>query len=132
MYGGTGADILRGGSGADTMAGGAGLDVFVFGKTSDSGTTAGGIDTINFFTVGAGFINRIDLSEIDAIASTAGNDAFTFIEGRAFTAEGQVRIQQSGSATYITLNTSGTGGADMKICLTNFDGGLLVSGDFIL
>ena len=43
-----------------------------------------------------------------------------------------MRIQQSGSATYITLNTSGTGGADMKICLTNFDGGLLVSGDFIL
>ena len=43
-----------------------------------------------------------------------------------------MRIQQSGSATYITLNTSGTGGADMKICLTNVDGGLLVSGDFIL
>ena len=135
LFGGNGADVIRGGAGADTMAGGAAEDVFVFAKTADSGTVSGSIDNINYFTVSSAqgvYLDRIDLSEIDAIASTPGDDAFTFIGTRAFTAEGQVRVQQSGASTYVVLNTAGTSGGEMKICLTNFDATSLQSVDFIL
>ncbi|MFN0193083.1 MAG: hypothetical protein ACKVP5_14090 [Aestuariivirga sp.] len=69
---------------------------------------------------------------IDAQAGAAGAQAFTFIAGAAFTAEGQVRAVQSGAHTVIEINTTGVGVADMTIQLSNFAVANLTAADFIL
>ncbi|MFN0192767.1 MAG: hypothetical protein ACKVP5_12480 [Aestuariivirga sp.] len=131
-----GADLLEGGLGADLMSGGAAGDRFIFRALAESGTSAATRDVITDFTVnpalGASVIDRIDLNVIDAQDGTAGNQAFTFIAGADFTAEGQVRAFQSGSDTIVEINTIGTAGADMTIQLSNFTATNLTAADFIL
>ncbi len=67
-------DRILGNARADNLTGGGGRDSFVFIFASDSRTTE--IDTITDFLRGT---DLIDLSAIDAISGTAGNDAFTFV-----------------------------------------------------
>jgi Ca2+-binding RTX toxin-like protein len=127
-------DLLVGGLGRDRMAGGFGNDRFDFNAVNDSpdGT---GRDIIDGFTVslpGPGFLDRIDLFNIDARGGIAGNQAFTFIGGGAFTGEGQIRALQSGLNTVLHINTAGPGGAEMQITLTNFTAGNLGAEDFVL
>jgi Ca2+-binding RTX toxin-like protein len=111
MDGGGGADTLDGGGGVDRMTGGAGADVFYYSAISDS--TSGARDVITDF--GAG--DKIDLSSIDAKLHTAGGQDFTFIGTKAFTAEGQIRFAVSDGHTFVQVNTSGAGGAEMVIDL---------------
>ena len=135
LYGGAGADTIRGGTGADFMEGGAANDVFVFRTLDDSGTASGEIDRIalfSFFGERTGAPDRIDVSKIDAIAGTDANDAFTFIGSADFTAEGQIRAEQVKEQTYLWVNTTGPGGAEMKIWLTDYDADLLTAAHFIL
>lgn len=88
LDGGGGRDRLKGGAGADLLTGGAGADRFVF-RALDGVT-----DRILDFDGAAG--DRIVLRGIDADASTAADDAFAFIGDAAFSAAGQLRIEQSG------------------------------------
>ena len=136
LHGGGGADKLTGGRGTDMLFGGAGRDRFAFDRVQDSGTQLAARDTIADFTVkpakSAAFIDRIDLSAIDARADTAGNQAFTFIGNTSFTADGQINAVQSGSDTVININTSSAPGAEMKITLLNFTATDLQAVDFIL
>lgn len=135
LFGGAGADTIRGGTGADIMEGGSANDVFVFRTLGDSGTVSGEIDRIDLFSfdaAGFGSIDRIDISKIDAIAGTDANDAFVFIGTAAFTAEGQVRVEQESGESFVWLNTTGSGGAEMKIWLSTFDADLLTAEQFIL
>jgi Ca2+-binding RTX toxin-like protein len=69
ISGGSGTDTITGGAGQDAMAGGANADVFVFSALSDSPQAS--YDTITDFSG-----DKIDLSAIDADATTAGNQAF--------------------------------------------------------
>jgi Ca2+-binding RTX toxin-like protein len=135
LDGGASADLLEGGLGADTMTGGAASDRFIFRNVTESGTTAATRDIITDFTVNlaasTAFVDRIDLNVIDAQAGTAGNQAFTFINGN-FTAEGQVRAVQSGAHTIIEVNTTGASGAEMSIQLSNFTATSLTAADFVL
>ncbi|MBD2494260.1 M10 family metallopeptidase C-terminal domain-containing protein [Nostoc sp. FACHB-280] len=91
LYGGFGNDILIGGSGKDTLYGDAGNDIFQYDLASDS--QPGSLRDIIKDFVGNGDLagDRIDLSRIDANVSISGNQAFTFIGTRAFTAAGQIR-----------------------------------------
>ncbi|MFN0192768.1 MAG: hypothetical protein ACKVP5_12485 [Aestuariivirga sp.] len=136
MNGAAGNDLLEGGLGRDTMIGGGGSDRFIFRAIAESGAAAATRDIISGFTVnpaaGAAFVDRIDLGVIDAQAGTAGAQAFTFIAGAAFTAEGQVRAVQSGAHTVIEINTAGVGVANMTIQLSNFTATNLTAADFIL
>jgi Ca2+-binding RTX toxin-like protein len=88
LDGGLGNDILYGGAGADALIGGLGADSFRYNSVNDS--PAGiGMDILIDFQGGVG--DQINLSTIDANALVAGNQAFTYIGGAAFTAAGQLR-----------------------------------------
>jgi Ca2+-binding RTX toxin-like protein len=76
LRGGGGNDTLIGGDGADTVTGGAGADTFVFNNLSELGLGASA-DRIVDFT--AASLDKIDLSQIDADANVAGDQAFTFL-----------------------------------------------------
>jgi len=118
LNGGDGDDLLLGGSGRDVMSGNLGHDVFVFGAVSETGTTATTRDIIRDFSKGN---DLIDLSAIDANLSTAGDQAFTFIDDDPFFARGsagQLRSFFSGSNTIIEGDVNGDGVADFQIQLT--------------
>ena len=90
------------------LAGENGSDTFDFNAITESGPTAAGRDVIEGF---AHLVDKINLATIDASAAAAGNQAFSFIAGAAFSAEGQVRAVQSGADTLIQVNVSGDAGA---------------------
>lgn len=130
LLGGAGNDTLVGGYGADLMDGGTGVDYFSVRNLNESTLTVPDI-IINFngstvaekalqglasyATVGAEG-DRIDVSDIDAIASTSGvNDAFTFIGTAAFSAAGQLRYQTVGTVTQIDGEVTGDGVSDFRI-----------------
>ncbi|HYE27641.1 MAG TPA: calcium-binding protein [Allosphingosinicella sp.] len=136
LRGGAGSDTLDGGNdndlivggggvGVDTMTGGAGNDTFQIGYyESQTGASA---DRITDFASG----DIIDLSGWDADINTAGNQAFTFIGGSAFSnTAGELRTYFDGVDTWVQGDISGDGIADFEIRL---DGNVsLVGGDFIL
>ena len=130
-----GNDTLIGGGSRDVMTGGAGSDIFRYQAVNHSAPGASTRDDITDFTIdpaaGAGFIDRIDVSAIDAVAGTGGNQAFVFIAQAAFTAEGQIRATQSGADTLLSFNTTGTNGSEMQVLLLNVTATTLTAADFI-
>lgn len=81
LYGGDGHDRIIGGAGADRLYGGAGSDTFVFLSASESFPSSH--DVICDFTKG---LDRVDLRTIDANSGIAGNQAFSYIGGKSFSA----------------------------------------------
>ena len=129
LLGGAGTDTLVGGYGADLMDGGAGADVFSIRNLNESTLAAPDV-IINFngavvaqqalqglasYATAGAEGDRIDLSEIDAIAGTTANDAFTFVGTAGFTAAGQLRYQTSGTVTLIEGDVNGDRAADFRI-----------------
>jgi Ca2+-binding RTX toxin-like protein len=129
LYGGAGQDRLTGGAARDVLSGDADADRFDFNATSDSGVTEASRDAIRDFAHG---VDKIDLATIDAKASLAGNNAFTYIGAAGFSAEGQIRAVQDGTATIVEINVAGTSGAEMAIRLDNVTADVLNPGDFVL
>ena len=116
LNGGLGNDTLIGGLGADTMTGGGGNDVFlirqesVFTSSNPLGRTIE-TDSISDYVIGQ---DEIDLSDIDAIAGTAGvNDAFSFgaFDGTA----GRISLSFSGGITTVLLDVDGDRVADYRL-----------------
>ena len=141
IVGDDGNDRIIGGQGGDDLYGGSGgpvnKDIFVYTATSDTGV--GDITTIDviydFLVAGGGgvdFIDRFDVSAIDAMASGAFNESFSFIGTAAFTAEGQIRATQTGLDTLIEFNIAGTSIAEMSIILRDFTAINLTQYDFFL
>ena len=92
LNGGTGNDTLIGGLGRDAMTGGGGFDTFDFNSVNESLPGVFTRDTVADFVGNGAFAgDRIDVSTIDANVLLAGNQAFTFIGGAAFSAPGQLR-----------------------------------------
>lgn len=132
MSGGKGSDQLRGEVGDDTLAGGEGLDRLYGGGGRDKfdydylGDSRPGFalrDVIYDFA-GVGGSTRgdhIDLSTIDADASTPGNGTFDFVGTAAFTAPGQVRVAShaGGNQTLVQANVTGTSGAELEIAVAD-------------
>jgi Ca2+-binding RTX toxin-like protein len=122
------SDTLVGGAGVDTLSGRGGSDHFVYSSTSDSQLGVGNRDVVTDFShVQA---DKLDLAGIDAKAGTSGNDAFSFIGDKGFTAAGQVRFVVEGDHTLVEVNTSGTDGAEMQVELKGLVN--LQANDFIL
>jgi Ca2+-binding RTX toxin-like protein len=127
IYGSAGNDFIVPAAGADTMRGNGGADIFKFSAGSDTKTSAP--DKILDFQVG---VDKIDLSNIDAIGALSGDQAFKYLGSSAFTHHaGELRLDYSQTGfTIIQGDTNGDGIADFAIQLT---GKLtLTSGDFIL
>lgn len=124
LNGGAGDDTIIGGAGTDSLTGSTGANVFGFNFVSDS-TVGAGRDIITDFNVAQ--LNKIDLSGIDAIASTsASNEAFSYIGIGAFSnAAGQLRF----SAGIVSGDVNGDSISDFEIQLTgnHFDGGSFYS-----
>jgi Ca2+-binding RTX toxin-like protein len=113
LNGGAGDDTLIGGAGADQLAGGAGADHFVFLALSDSTPAPAGQDVITDFSSGDG--DKIDLSAIDADASTPGNQAFVWA-GSAFTSSpGQLIEVAKPGGFLIEGDVTGDGNADLAV-----------------
>ena len=129
MFGGSGDDLLRGGSGQDFHTGGSGADLFVWFDGEFAGLTGSTADRIYDFNAAEG--DRIDLENVDAIAGTAGDDAFTFIGSAAFTGQaGELRSEVFASHTNVYGDVDGDGSADFAI---RVDGTTPLTGaDFIL
>lgn len=107
-----GNDTLAGGSGQDSLAGGAGADRFVFGAVGDSRPAF--FDVIADFTSG---MDRIDLSVLDANATVAGQQDFSFIGAAAFGADatGQLRYVYDGSTLMLYGSTDADAAPEFKV-----------------
>jgi serralysin len=132
--GGVGGDFLIGGAGVDVMTGGAGRDVFEFRSAQDSGfALAAPADQILDFA-SARFTpqsDKIDLSQIDANVTAAGDQQFVFIgNNNAFSAAlgaGQLRC----NGGFVEGDVDGDLVADFRIQVFQTDN-LLIDADFIL
>ncbi len=111
FVGGAGDDVVIAGRSANVMDGGVGDDTYTFLTTEDADG-----DVIASFEPG----DKIDLSQIDANGSGAGNGTFTLVSG-AFTAVGQLAISlesgSDGDFTVIEGNTTGDAGSEFSIKL---------------
>lgn len=128
IVGGAGDDGLIGGGRMDTLAGWAGADVFGYLARSDSAMPLAARDLITDFLIAEG--DRLDLSAIDADETLAGDQAFAFIGGGAFTAAGQLRFEQRGGKTVVIGEVTGDGIGDLAIRLTGPHA--LTVGQFVL
>ena len=133
LQGGGGNDSLNGLFGTDRTEGGAGADIFVFSSVGDSvdylrrsDGSKWTPDQLPDFTSG---LDRIDLSAIDALPGTAGDDPFTFIGAAAFSQAGQLRLDARDGVVHILGDVNGDGRADLHIIAIAPQ---LVVGDFIL
>jgi Ca2+-binding RTX toxin-like protein len=114
ITGGSGNDEIRGNLGADDLTGGLGIDHFAFGSALDSGAQFGS-DEIQDFMQG---VDIIDLSDIDAFATTGVNDAFTFVGNAAHSGSGAtLRYIQSAGDTFVYGDTTGDGYGDFALRL---------------
>lgn len=128
---GDGTDLLIGGAGRDVLMGGGGKDTVLFSVIGElSGATMSAADVIIDFVSALG--DRIDLSGVDAIRSTAGvNDAFKWIGTAAFSKQpGERRYAASGGVGLVSGDIDGNGIADFAIHLDRALG--LTALDFVL
>jgi Ca2+-binding RTX toxin-like protein len=120
-----GNDILQGGTGKDTLIGGTGNDRFVFAALNETTANANTADVIIDF----GSTDRIDLRDIDANATLANDQAFSFITG-PLTGAGQVTFAESGGNTIISGSTDADAAAEFVIVLRGIIA--INEGDFLV
>jgi Ca2+-binding RTX toxin-like protein len=124
LFGDNGDDVLNGGAGQNRLTGGADADRFVFDATRND------LNTITDFERG---IDKIDLSLIDALPRTSGNQAFTFIGEAAIAASGQVRAFYRADLNQTIVAWGVQSGANILISVVALDGQhALQASDFIL
>ncbi|WP_163271099.1 M10 family metallopeptidase [Chelativorans alearense] len=122
LYGSGGNDTLIGGAGSELLVGGAGADIYVFRKESNSLPSAH--DRINDFVSGG---DTIDLRGMDADSTASGNQAFSFIGGKAFTGKaGELNFVNG----VLSGDTDGNSTADFQVEILNVS--VLVDSDFHL
>jgi Ca2+-binding RTX toxin-like protein len=128
LTGGAGDDQLFGALGADTLTGGGGNDTYLYRVAGDS--TASATDHIIGFDAG----DLINLSLIDADATTDGNQAFTFVsafDGHA----GQILMTEDPNQSghwIVEADTDGDTNPDLVIDVTVANGHIMGHNDFVL
>lgn len=129
VHGGAGNDRLQGGKGADILSGGTGRDSFVYTAASESTVATTGRDRIEDFSHAQG--DRIDLSAIDAVTGTSGNQAFTYIGSAGYSGKGgEVRVAAVTGGVLVYADLDGDKSSDMSILVTGVSS--LTAADFIL
>lgn len=125
LSGGDGNDLLEGTGGADTLSGGSGADTFLF----RDGDISMAPDVILDFSRLEG--DRVNLGNIDAKTTVAGNQSFAFIGTGEFSkTAGQLRYDIAGGATKVYADVDGDGVADLSLVLPG--AGTLQASDFVL
>jgi Ca2+-binding RTX toxin-like protein len=99
LFGGAGNDVLYGKGGLDRLQGNAGADRFALRLLSDAPTGGPAYDEILDFSRLQH--DRIDLSQLDAVAGTSGNQAFRFIGDDPFSRAGQVRAEATADGDFL-------------------------------
>ncbi len=139
ISGGLGNDLINGGTGKDTLTGGSGNDTFDFNKITELTKSKTTTDVIKDFTIHTTTVrhDQIDLKTMDAISSTATNNAFLWDGTKALTkAAGHLNYKQfnlagtTGDYTLVSGETNGVLGADFVIVLNGLK--TLSALDFIL
>jgi serralysin len=119
--GGLGIDTLIGAGGSDNLTGGAGADVFKYISAAESAAGISKRDTITDFQLG---IDKLDLTAIDANATLANDQAFSFLgNAGSFTSAGQLRYEVIGGNLLLfgNLNTNlGTSEFELQLTGLNF------------
>ena len=129
LIGGAGNDTIYGGLGSDTLTGGAGNDVFVFTDVAQS--IGANVDRITDFTLG----DKINLTQIDADTTQAGDQAFTFIGSGTFTNHaGELRAEYDAAHDIWTVqgDVNGDGVTDITIVVHTTNAHPLAGTDFFL
>lgn len=131
LSGGGGDDFLYAGPGADVLTGGGGRDSFYYHALGDS--RGRGVDRITDFSHADGDV--INLSRIDANPDFERNQAFAFIDQRAFSGAGgtggEIRQQVNGDGTVtVQGDVNHDGIADFAIVVET--DAPLVANDFAL
>lgn len=124
IFGGNGNDRIEGGDGLDLLYGGLGSDTFVYRSASDA--PANGPMGYEFI-VDWEYLDRIDLSGIDANTEVAGHQQFRFIGAFFGTppegiAAGTVAIAGFGGELYVLGYLDSDEHADMIISLWSAEG----------
>ena len=130
LDGGTGGDQLAGGAGADQLRGGSGRDWFVYQSFAESAT--GSRDRLLDFVAG---VDRIDLSDIDANAELAGNQAFVWggevaSRAQAATAGGKVVFWVENGNTIVQAMNGSYGLVSLELLINGVQ--KLDAGDFVM
>jgi Ca2+-binding RTX toxin-like protein len=125
LGGGNGEDELIGGIGRDKLTGGADADLFKFASAAECGLSWMDADQLQDFSSAQG--DKIDLSAIDADATLAGDQAFTFIGNNANFSNraGELRF----NIAWVEGDLDGNGAADFFL-LVNAPS--LAASDFML
>ena len=128
LVGTTGRDRLNGGTGKDVLYGGADDDFFDWNAAGESTKTISDRDLVADFAQGG---DVFDASGIDANTVLAGNNAFTFIGGVAFSSTpGELRFTVADSNTFFHGDTNGDGVADLEVQILGVFA--LLGTDFVL
>jgi len=125
LIGTNGANRLEGGNGKDSFNGGAGADTFVYGLVSHSPVGAGRDSITGFEGAGVAGGDVIDLTGIDANATVAGAQAFTWIGNTVPLLAGQ-----AGYAGGVLMANINGGAVDLEIQLVGAPA--LAVGDVLL
>ncbi len=125
--GGSGVDTLVGNRAKNMLTGNGGPDQFAWHSIEDAGLGAQA-DVITDF---AREPEHINLEGIDAVSTTAGDQAFSFIGSNAFSGiAGQLRSQVEGSSIRVQGDVNGDSVADFELVVANQT--LLFHSDFFL
>jgi Ca2+-binding RTX toxin-like protein len=127
IIGSAGSDLLAGGLGIDFLTGGGGADTFLYRNVAES--TQASHDTIQDFTLG----DIIDLAQIDANTTLAGDQAFTFIGAGAFdgTQAGELRMVNTAGSTWLVQgDINGDTVVDFELIVVTNDAHPLTQIDF--
>ena len=127
LYGMNGNDTLIGQAGRDFLYGGAGNDTFVYQDTVDSAPNFLR-DQIYGFAKGADLINLLN---IDAKTTVAGNQAFSFIGAAGFHGvAGELHSINSSGDSLVEGDVNGDGSADFAVLVAGVHD--LGAGNFLL
>ncbi|WP_375287681.1 calcium-binding protein [Sphingomonas sp.] len=128
LFGNQGNDTLIGGGGQDLLVGNKGADRFVF-NDGDVGEKLANADLIGDFSRREG--DEIDLSGLDANANQAGDQAFTFVGGAAFSGKaGELRFEGINGEGVLMGDVDGDGMADGFIRVDTAQA--ILAGDLVL
>ena len=122
IIGTAGSNVIDGYSGADWLVGNGGNDRFVFNFASQSGSTVADFSK-----------DIIDLHGIDAISTTASDDAFSLVLSHTNNTAGQCVFTNYGSGGVVQLYTNADNIVDCTIYVAYANGAVApIANDFIL